>query len=184
MYKILLPFFALLLSCSDQPGSSVNTQTESNNLKERTDTIEMEQNADKDVVLLAKEWLMNAINRQFDEGVHNFEEITTEEYYGLKSDLINSNYSHGIDLDSIQKKWSYKYEITSDDIDVGFLINAQDYGEIQIESCKLIQLITDSRFVFEVSLYDTLFEARYKSDITVIPYKGSFAIDYVREHWK
>ena len=116
--------------------------------------------------------------------MHDFKLITTGEYFGLKSDLINSNYEHGIDLDSIRKKWSYKYAISAEDIGVGFLIDAQDNGQIEVESCKLLNTKVSSSYLFRVSLYDTLFKTHHKSDITVVPYNGSYAIDYVREHWK
>jgi hypothetical protein len=184
MYKTLLILLVLVTSCSqsevtDQPSEAQNNENSpkpiDNQSKETKLVDEVEQ---------AKRWLVDAIDRQFNYELQSFKVITTEEYYELKSDLINSNFVHGIDLDSIRKKWSYKYDISSDDIDVGFLIDAQDNGQIEIESCELLNQLPNSNFVFGVSLYDTLFKAQYKSDITVIPYKESYAIDYVKEHWK
>ena len=181
MYKILFLILLLITSCSE---SKVTERP--NEAKTNPNSPKPIENQPKETISVdeAKSWLIDAIDRQFNHELQSFKVITTEEYYGLKSDLINSNFVHGIDLDSIKKKWSYKYDISSDDIDVGFLIDAQDNGQIEIESCELLNQLPNSNFVFGVSLYDTLFKAHYKSDITVISYKESYAIDYVKEHWK
>ena len=186
MYKILFVLFVVIASCSedanndqghtqDDPILEVNSEWLDNSEKEKPSSNKTDS---------AKNWLTEAIDKHFNQGVNDFSLITTDEYYGYKIDVINSNFSHGIDLDSIKNKWSHKYEVSQDDIDVGFLIDAQDNGKIEIESCVLRNSSRNSILLFSVSLYDTLFKSHYKSDITVIPYNGSYAIDDVKENFK
>lgn len=186
MYKILFPLIIFIASCSRETESEQYTTIQPDSIAE--DSLKsIEDTANDKPTLkeenLAKNWLIDAIDNHFNQGLPDFKLITTDEYCRYKIDVINSNFSHGIDLDSIKKKWSYKYDVSSDDIDVGFLIDAQDNGKIEIESCQMLNGSTNSEFIFSVVLYDTLFKARYKSDITVIPYNGSYAIDYVKEYF-
>lgn len=184
MNKLLFSILVLVSACSDTENLKETNETQiKSELPETIDNHSLIKNSANDSEQ-AKIWLIEAIDLQFNGPIQSFEKITTKEYYGFKSDLIGSNYEYGIDLDSIRKKWSYKYKISSDDIDVGFLIGAQDNGKIEVESCHLLSKLPNSKFIFGVSLYDTLFKEHYKSEITVIPYNGTYAIDNVKEYFR
>jgi hypothetical protein len=187
MNKILFLLIIFIASCSGEKKSEQYNIIQPDSIEEDSLLSIADSENDESTlneVSLAKNWLVEAINNHFNQDLPNLKSITTEEYYGYKIDVMNSNFSHGIDLDSIKKKWSYKYDVSSDDIDVGFLIDAQDNGKMEIESCQILNRYSISEFIFSVVLYDTLFKARYKSDVTVIPYNGSYAIDYVKEYFK
>lgn len=132
----------------------------------------------------AKVWLEHAILEYFNQELNDWSFMTTAEYNEFKIDMINSIYWHGIELDSLKKKWSNKYEVTADKTGVGFLIGAQDYKSIVIKTCKTIPSKVEGEYLFKLVLCDTGYDQCYESDVTVIEHNGSYAINDVREYYR
>ena len=98
--------------------------------------------------------------------------------------MINSIYSHGIDLEVLKEKWSYKYDVSDEKAGLGFLIGAQDYYNIIINSCTPLNTSSKTDYLFRLVLCDTGYDECFESEVTVISYRGSFAIDDVTEGFR
>ena len=103
--------------------------------------------------------------------------ITTKDYFDYKTDATN------VDLDvdgsltekEFQDKWKSKFDTSKAGIGIGFLISAQDWNNIEVESCDLKSSSKDE-YIFNVMLRDDGFKATYPSVIKVIKENGSFLI--------
>jgi len=187
MKKIL--FFAILTlaSCSENIEASdvkekiVHTETDelSNSDRNNNQIVEPSDNSERVQV-----WLEQSIGEYFDQDLTDWSFMTTSEYNEYKIDMINSIYSHGIELDSLKKKWSYKYEVVSDRTGVGFLIGAQDYINITIKNCKSLPSNNRGEYLFKIILCDTGYDECYESDVTVIEYNNTYVIDNVKEYFR
>lgn len=80
--------------------------------------------------------------------------------------------------------WSFKYEVTEKKTGVGFLIGAQDYYNIVIKTCNALPSGTKGEYLFELVICDTGYDQCFGSDVTVIEYNDSYAIDDVKEYYK
>jgi len=178
MNKLLLFTVLAFVSCSEDQNT-LNVEEEN----VQNTTLNDQSTSDKDNTKEVKAWLELVIQEYFKQDLNDWSTITTKEYAEYKSDMINSIYSHGIELDSLKKKWSYKYEVTKSKTGVGFLIGAQDYYNIVIKSCKALSSENQGEYVFKVILCDTGYDQCYESDITVIKYVGSYAIDGTKEYF-
>ncbi len=132
----------------------------------------------------AEKWLKDALHNYFAEEMPDRSTIMTETFSAYKGDMMNATYTHGIPLDSLKRKWSYKYEVSHEKTLDGFLINAQDYLNVVIDSCALLSSSDDGKYVFKIVLYDTGFDRYSESDLTVIEYRDAFAIDDSKEYFR
>lgn len=129
----------------------------------------------------AQNWLKKSIVDYFKADIgseeKNMQNITTKDYFDYKTDAMN------VDLDvdgsltdkEFQDKWKSKFDTGKAGIGTGFLISAQDWNKIEIESCDLKSSSKDE-YIFKVVLRDDSFKAQYPSVIKVIKENGSFLI--------
>lgn len=185
MNKIL--FFAVLalVSCSSGMNES--------NLEAENEQIDIDEQLTSDLddsdqstgdSEQAKIWLERSINEHFEQELNDWSSMATKAYYEYKTDMINSNFSHGLELDALKKKWSHKYEVSADRVGVGFLIGAQDHTSIEIKTCKALPSEVEGEYLFKLVLCDKGYDQCYESDVTVIEYDDSYAIDDVKEYYK
>ncbi|MDQ1858057.1 hypothetical protein [Chryseobacterium sp. WLY505] len=134
----------------------------------------------------AQKWLKKSIVDYFKADIgseeKNMQNITTKDYFDYKTDAMN------VDLDvdgsltdkEFQDKWKSKFDTGKAGIGTGFLISAQDWNKIEVESCDLKSSSKDE-YIFKVVLRDDSFKAQYPSVIKVIKQNGSFLIADVLE---
>lgn len=179
MNKLFFLIILVLTSCSNDNGTlDESTLSELKSLPS-SDSISS-QTIDSGQ---AKIWLEQAIKTYFQQEINDMSFMTTAEYNEYKIDMMNSPFSHGIELDSLKKKWSHKYEVTQEKANVGFLINAQDYFNITIKTCMVLPSDSEEKVVLKLILCDTGYDKCHESDVTVIEYGDSYAIDDVEEHF-
>ena len=184
MKKSLLFPLLILAACSQKTEPTKEVEKNPTNLNPSTETVQAvevkqtDQKAER-----AEEWLKNALHNYFAEEINDWSTITTETFCAYKGDMMNATYTHGIPLDSLKRKWSYKYEVSHEKTLDGFLINAQDYINIVIDSCALVSSSDDGKYVFKIVLYDTGFDSYSESNLTVIEYRDAFAIDDSKEYF-
>jgi hypothetical protein len=187
MYKILFILVIVVTSCSQEAKNEINNDIQSGSTNEIdtviTKKLEIEKNS-SDNSELAQAWLEKAILEYFNQEINDRGSITTKDYDEYKGDMINSVYSHGLDLDALKEKWTHKYDVSANNSGVGFLIGAQDYLTIIIKSCTLVASPNKGELLFNLVLCDTGYDECYESDITVVPYNGLFAIDNVKEYFR
>ncbi|XOV68275.1 MAG: hypothetical protein ACFHU9_03675 [Fluviicola sp.] len=185
MYKLLFVIILAFISCSENKSESIldkekiqNAELDDESMTIRDDS-EVNDNSEQ-----AKRWLETAIKEYFDQELNDWSFMTTDEYYEYKIDMINSVYAHGIAIDSLEKKWSYKYEVSEKKTGVGFLIGAQDYYNVVIQTCSTLPSIKKGNYLFKLVLCDTGYDQCFESDVTVIEYNNSYAIDDVKEYYR
>lgn len=184
MYKILFATILAFTSCSEsKSGPNLDEEniqnSELNDQSTAKDDIVSNYNSEQ-----AKIWLESAIKKYFDQELNDWSFMTTKEYDEYKTDMINTIYSRGIELDSLKKKWSFKYEVTEKKAGVGFLIGTQDYYSILIKTCRALPSSTKGEYLFKLILCDTGYGQCFESDVTVIEDNGSYAIDDVKEYFR
>lgn len=181
--------FLLLISCEDSIESKDQEMTASAvekviNNDQPKELLDEELGLSDAEVGLAKEWLFKAIEKYFSENEMNtLESITTESYAEYKIDAMNLAFEHGLSQAEFERKWKGKYDVSQDAFDKGFLIDAQDYGKIIVEKCNYLRNVGTDGCVFQLVLYDELFESKYKTDVTVVIYEGSWAIGNVKDYF-
>lgn len=166
----------VLLSCQN------NTSTSTSSTKDtiaKTDTQSVESNAEA-----ANTWLKAAIIKYFKTEENQMAEITTPEYYEFKMDAINVD----LEIDSVltqsefEQKWKDKFDLKTHQINIGFLISGQDWGNIQVEKSELIEENKDAKtYLFHVIIKDLDFKDTYDRDIKVVDKDGKFLIADVIE---
>ncbi|MGN7866104.1 hypothetical protein [Chryseobacterium sp. 22458] len=129
----------------------------------------------------AKKWLEKSIVEYFKADLvsqdKNMQKMTTQEYYDYKTDATNVD----LDIDGsltekeFKDKWKNKFNTDKAGIGVGFLIPAQDWNNIEVESCEL-KSSSKNEYTFNVVLRDDGYKAKYPSVIKVIKENGSFLI--------
>lgn len=181
---LFLLLILIITACSHTPDNTQETHVDRNETSSSTETSDLVASATVDEkVKRAEEWLKDALHNYFAEEMPDRSTIMTETFSAYKGDMMNATYTHGIPLDSLKRKWSYKYEVSHEKTLDGFLINAQDYINIVIDSCALVSSSDDGKYVFKVVLYDTGFDSYSESDLTVIEYRDAFAIDDSKEYF-
>lgn len=134
----------------------------------------------------AQKWLEKSIVDYFKADIgseeKNMQKITTKDYFDYKTDATNVN----LDVDGsltdkeFQDKWKSKFDTSKAGVGIGFLISAQDWNSIEVESCDLKSSSRDE-YIFNVVLRDDGFKAQYPSVIKVVKENGSFLIADVRQ---
>lgn len=129
----------------------------------------------------AQKWLEKSIVDYFKADIgseeKNMQKITTKDYFDYKTDATNVN----LDVDGsltdkeFQDKWKSKFDTSKAGVGIGFLISAQDWNSIEVESCDLKSSSRDE-YIFNVVLRDDGFKAQYPSVIKVVKENGSFLI--------
>ncbi|QWT87641.1 hypothetical protein KBP46_07300 [Chryseobacterium sp. PCH239] len=129
----------------------------------------------------AQKWLEKSIVYYFKADIgseeKNMQKITTKDYFDYKTDATNVN----LDVDGsltdkeFQDKWKSKFDTSKAGVGIGFLISAQDWNSIEVESCDLKSSSRDE-YIFNVVLRDDGFKAQYPSVIKVVKENGSFLI--------
>lgn len=192
-FVYLVAVFVISLSCQEteneltpqEPTEAVDdsrTKQEENN--ESITAKDQEAELSKLEMALAKKWLIKAIEDFFREDVINrLESITTASYAEYKIDAMNLAYDHGLSQAEFERKWKGTFDVSKNAYDKGFLIDAQDNGKITVKKCDFLSESKAGGYVFQVVLYDELFKSSYKSDVTVVPYKGSWAIGDVKDYF-
>ena len=129
----------------------------------------------------SKKWLQKNIEDYFKADLMAQEKvmqkITTKEYFDYKTDATN------VDLDvdgsltekEFEDKWKKKFDIKKAGTGVGFLISGQDWDEIKVSECKLLESKKND-FLFDVVLADEKMKAKYPIKVKVIKNKDSFVI--------
>ncbi len=129
----------------------------------------------------AKKWLQKNIEDYFKADLvaqeKVMQKITTKEYFDYKTDATN------VDLDvngsltekEFEDKWKKKFDIKKAGTGVGFLISGQDWDEIKVSECKLLESKKND-FLFDVVLADEKMKAKYPIKVKVIKNKDSFVI--------
>ncbi len=74
-----------------------------------------------------------------------------------------------------EDKWKKKFDIKKAGTGVGFLISGQDWDEIKVSECKLLESKKND-FLFDVVLADEKMKAKYPIKVKVIKNKDSFVI--------
>ena len=103
--------------------------------------------------------------------------MTTKDYYDYKTDATNVD----LDIDGsltekeFKDKWKNKFNTDKAGIGIGFLIPAQDWNKIEVESCELKSSSKDE-YTFNVVLKDEGFKAEYPSVIKVVKENKGFLI--------
>jgi len=189
-FKLLFVIVLAFSSCSENKNQQIidSEKVKNTELKDQpTDVLDTDVKAEtalNENPQQAEKWLKSAIEAYFNQELNDWSFMTTAEYNEYKIDMINSVYVHGIELDSLRKKWSFKYEVTEKRIGVGFLIGAQDYSNIVIKTCNLLSSNEKGGYFFKLILCDTDYDQCYESDVTIVEYEGSYAIDNVKEYYR
>ncbi|MGG7438850.1 hypothetical protein ACQ7CU_12260 [Chryseobacterium arthrosphaerae] len=180
MKRMIIASLFLIIACKEEK-------------KESTTTIEPEIQQVKEKVVLntaaapdndsgeAKKWLEKSIVEYFKSDLvsqdKNMEKMTTKDYYDYKTDATNVD----LDLDGsltekeFKDKWKNKFNTDKAGIGIGFLIPAQDWNKIEVESCELKSSSKDE-YIFNVVLKDEGFKAEYPSVIKVVKENRGFLI--------
>jgi len=170
-------FGVFTMSCSGDTSNSTIRDEQKHSLEKQVAT-------KADTAEDAEKWLRDGITSYFDQELNDMNTLTTPTYAEYKHDLMASVYEGGLSYEELQAKWGKKFSFTKDDVVSGFLIGAQDYYNIEIEKCFLLSSTDNFTYKFKVTLHDTGYNERWKSEITVIPYKDSFRISYIKDLYK
>ena len=116
-------------------------------------------------------WLKENIENYFqkDGSIQIIQAMTTPEYFEFKSDAINT----GLEMDSsitefeLNQKWKNKFDLKTAGIGSGFLISGQDWKNIQVSNCNLINQ-TPQEINYKILISDCDFQTDYNRDIKLI----------------
>lgn len=130
-------------------------------------------------------WLKDSIESYFakDSGLDRMKLLTTDEYYNFKLDAMNT----GLDIDSsitkfeLNQKWGSKFEIDTASLGTGFLISGQDWGEIKVSSCDLLDE-NAAELNLKLIISDCKLQTDYHRDIKLILDKEQIKIANVKEY--
>ncbi|WP_185211959.1 hypothetical protein [Sphingobacterium mizutaii] len=173
-------FFALMLGAM---ACSNNTQ------QSKQDPLDTLANLEFDKNPIGKEagckWLKDSIESYFvkDSGFDKMKLLTTEDYYNFKVDAMNT----GLDIDSsitkfeLNQKWGNKFEIDTASLGQGFLISEQDWGEIKVSSCDLLDE-NASELNLKLIISDCKLQTDYHRDIKLVLDNNQIKIANVKEY--
>ncbi len=175
MKRTIIASLFLIIACKEEK-KEIKTAGEIQPIKEKV-ILHNEPNEYED----AEKWLKTSIVNYFKADIgneeKNMQKITTKDYFDYKTDAMN------VDLDvdgsltdkEFQDKWKSKFDTSKAGIGTGFLISAQDWNKIEVESCDL-KSSSKNEYIFKVVLRDDGFKAQYPSVIKVVKENGSFLI--------
>lgn len=175
MKRTIIASLFLIIACKEEK-KEVKTVTEPQQTKEKA-----VQNNQSNEAEDAQKWLKTSIVNYFKadigNGEKNLQKITTKDYFDYKMDAMNVD----LDIDrsltekEFQDKWKSKFDTSKAGVGIGFLIPAQDWINIEVESCDLKSSSKDE-YIFNVVLRDDGFKAHYPSVVKVVKENGSFLI--------
>ncbi len=175
MKRTIIASLFLMIACKEEK-KEMKTTAEPKPIKEKV-VLNYESNKSEE----AQAWLKKSIVDYFKADIgseeKNMQKITTKDYFDYKTDATNVE----MDVDGsltekeFQDKWKSKFDTNKAGIGVGFLISAQDWNTIEVESCELKSSSKDE-YIFHVVLKDDGFKAKYPSIIKVVKENGSFLI--------
>jgi len=162
-----------------------------NNSREKSsDQIDTLANQDFDKNPIGKEtgckWIKDNVENYFNKGggsIEKIQSLTIPEYYEFKMDAINT----GLDLDSsitefeLAQKWKSKFDIKTAGLGNGFLISGQDWKNIQVSSCELLNE-NASEINLKVLISDCDFQTDYHRDIKLVLLGNQIKIADVKEY--
>lgn len=130
-------------------------------------------------------WLKDSIESYFakDSSLDRMKLLTTDEYYNFKLDAMNT----GLDIDSsitkfeLNQKWGSKFEIDTASLGTGFLISGQDWGEIKVSSCDLLDE-NAAELNLKLIISDCKLQTDYHRDIKLIQDNEQIKIANVKEY--
>ncbi|WP_313369045.1 hypothetical protein [Sphingobacterium mizutaii] len=130
-------------------------------------------------------WLKDSIESYFakDSSLDRMKLLTTDEYYNFKLDAMNT----GLDIDSsitkfeLNQKWGSKFEIDTASLGTGFLISGQDWGEIKVSSCDLLDE-NAAELNLKLIISDCKLQTDYHRDIKLILDNEQIKIANVKEY--
>ncbi len=129
----------------------------------------------------AKKWLIESIESYFKTDKPS-NSIFTKKYTSFKNDALALAYDGGITEEEFTNKWTKKFNLDFAGIGVGFFISTQDWGEIKVVKCNLInEKSNKDKFVFDVVIKDVSFKTSYLREIHVISNENSFLIADILE---
>lgn len=175
MKRSIIASLFLIIACKEGK-KEIKTDVKPQQTEEKV-VLNNESNESED----AEKWLKKNIVDYFKADIgseeKNMQKITTKDYFDYKTDATNVE----MDVDGsltekeFQNKWKSKFDTNKAGIGVGFLISAQDWNTIEVESCELKSSSKDE-YIFHVVLKDDGFKAQYPSVIKVVKENGSFLI--------
>ncbi|MCP1301506.1 hypothetical protein NK356_20200 [Chryseobacterium sp. S0630] len=175
MKRMIIASLLLIMSCKEEK-KEIKIDPQPQQTEEKT-----VQNNESNDVEEAQKWLKTSIVNYFKADIgneeKNMQKMTTKDYFDYKTDATN------VDLDvdgsltdkEFQDKWKSKFDTGKAGVGIGFLISAQDWNSIEVESCDLKSSSKDE-YIFNVVLRDGGFKAQYPSVIKVVKQNGSFLI--------
>lgn len=130
----------------------------------------------------AAAWLIDAIRNHFESNSPTMEAMTTKEYYQYKTEATNVDMGINGSLDRLdfEQKWKDKFDTRYSGIQTGFLISAQDFGKVVVNSYDFLKDEAD-RLWFNVIIEDLDFKTKFPRQIAIIKEGDSFKIADVKE---
>lgn len=180
---VFLFVLSIIFSCTDSQKEAEDAVALQDSL--RLDSIN---NAQQLLSSDAKAWLIKSVENEFldplfeNENAEKKVSIYTPSYEEYKTDAINIDFDGGMTEEKFKEKWAGKYDTKFAGIGTGFLIAGQDWGKVKVTSCELKSSPSEGIYIFDVTLDDAEFKAKYKRDIKVIKSGNSFLIDDVLEY--
>lgn len=188
MKRTIIASLFLIIACKEgKKENTIITEPKTEQIKEKVASSTTPESNDAEE---AQKWLKKSIVDYFkadlvkqDKGM---QKMTTKDYYDYKTDATN------VDLDvdgslteqEFKDKWKGKFDTSKAGLGIGFLIPAQDWINIEVESCDLKSSSKDE-YTFNIVLRDDGFKAKYPSVVKVIKENGSFLIaDVLQEEPK
>ncbi|GAA5021800.1 hypothetical protein GCM10011506_02160 [Marivirga lumbricoides] len=131
-----------------------------------------------------QKWLTSTIEEYFAKfPLKPLNEITTEQYAEYMQDAICVVYEceNSLTKEQFKQKWGGIYDTSYAEFGIGFLIDQQDWDNIVVTKCKLLEEREEGMFILEVEVTDTGFELTHLNEITVIQTLNGFKIDDVKK---
>ncbi len=173
MNKIYLLIALLSLASCQNTGKKIEVETDSIITDTKTSEI-----VESD---LAKKWLIESIETNFETAEGLIDSICTKDYATYKSDAIGVEYDSGMTKQAFEKKWKDKFDVKHVGIGTGFLISGQDWENIKVAKCELSPIKLKEGYLFETIIKDLPSKSTYKRAIKVIKSGKSFLISDVLE---
>ncbi|ASE60364.1 hypothetical protein [Chryseobacterium indologenes] len=176
MKRMIIASLFSIIACKEEKKENI-TQSRPQVKEEVVQEAKSQANGSEE----AKKWLQKNIEDYFKADLvaqeKVMQKITTKEYFDYKTDATN------VDLDvdgsltekEFEDKWKKKFDIKKAGTGVGFLISGQDWDEIKVSECKLLESKKND-FLFDVVLADEKMKAKYPIKVKVIKNKDSFVI--------
>ena len=177
--KLLLFIPVFLTSCTSTSNTAVPKEATSSNIEapQAAPPSDSEINS-------ATEWLQKTIAAYFaqDDQLAYMKKITTSSYFDYKLDAMNVDMGTDESLTELafHQKWKGKYDTQNAGIQNGFLIDGQDWIDVNVTSVVFLEK-QDDGLLFDVRMEDKKMNGVYPRKIKVMPHESGFLIADVIE---